>query len=209
MISTTPSPRSFLRLAGGFLFIAASFFLSGSSAVARPTQMPGVPLEWKPSGDVKLNVPPATYLPSRIVVTSLRDARPKTELVGENHENEARVLTVTTTDSVPVWCKEHLNTLFAGETHGVGPEILLSGEVERFFVRETDDYAGETVLKLTARTRGGEVVWSGTLRGTVSHFGRTYKAYNYDEGLSDSLIAAAGQLTRDAAFIHGMKRVAR
>ena len=119
------------------------------------------------------------------------------------------MLTVTTTDNVAGWVRDRLNEVFAGEPHGSGPEILLSGEIEQLGVRETDDYAGQMLLKLTARTHGGEVVWSGTLRGTISHFGRTYKAYNYDEGLSDSLIAAAGQLTRDAAFLQGMKRVAR
>ena len=203
------SNRSLFRFAGCFLSVAAGFTLSASRAGAKPQQMGSIPLEWKPSGDVKINVAAAAFLPSRIVVTSLGDARAKPELIGENHEDENRVLTVTTTDNVAAWCKDHLNTLFAGETHGSGPEILLSGEVERLGVREIDDYLGEVVLKLTARTRGGTVVWHGTLRGNSSHFGRTYKAYNYDESLSDALTAAAGQLTHDGAFVQGMKRADR
>ena len=167
--------------------------------------MASIPLEWKPSGVVKTDVAAAPWLPSQIFVTTLKDTRSKPELIGENHEDEGRVLTVTTTDNVAAWCKEHLNAVFAGETHGSGPEVFLSGEIERFSVREIDDYNGEALLKLTARTKGGAVVWRGTLRGTISHFGRTYKAYNYDEALSDAVTAAAVQLTKDAAFVQGVK----
>ena len=198
----TPSVRSTV----GLLSAIAALTMSASVAGAKPTQMAPIPLQWKPSGEVKTNVAAAPWLPSKIVVTSLRDTRPHPDLVGENHEDEQRVLTVTTPDNVAGWTKDRLNEVFANETHGSGPEVRLSGEIERLGVREIDDYNGEALLKLTARTPDGKVVWSGTLRGTASHFGRTYKAYNYDESLSDSLTAAAAQLPRDAAFVSGMKR---
>ena len=191
------------------MLVAAGFALSGSVVEAKPQQMAPIPLQWKPSGVVKMNVAAAPWLPARIVVTSLRDARPHPDLIGVNHEDPHRLLTVSTTDSVPAWCKDRLNALFADALKGNGPEILLSGEVEHFMVDEDNDYVGKVVLKLTARTRSGTVVWTGNLQGDISHFGRTYKAYNYDESMSDALTAAATQLTHDAAFAQGMKRAGR
>ena len=110
---------------------------------------------------------------------------------------------------MPAWCKDRLNALFADAPKGNGPEILLSGEVEHFMVQEENDYVGQVVLKLTARTRSGAVVWSGRLQGDISHFGRTYKAYNYDESVSDAQTVAAAQLTRNAAFVQAMQHAAR
>ena len=204
----TSSVRTSARFTA-ILLSAAGLTLSAPFADAVPPQMAPIPLLWKPSGVVKMSVAPDSWLPSRIVVTNLRDARPHPDLIGVNHEDPHHLLTVNTTDSVPTWCKDRLNELFAAAPKGNGPEILLSGEVEHLLVQEDNDYVGNVVLKLTARTRSGTVVWSGDLRGDISHFGRTYKAYNYDESVSDALTAAASQLTRDPAFVSGLKRANR
>ena len=80
----TRFPSSF-RLVGRPLFVAAAFVLLASVAAAKPQQMPPISLEWKPSGDVKINVSPAPFLPARIVVTALRDTRDAAFVQGVKH----------------------------------------------------------------------------------------------------------------------------
>ena len=70
------SVRSSIRLAAGLLSVAASANLSIATAGAKPTQMAPVPLQWRPSGEARINVAAAPWLPSRIVVTHLRDSSP-------------------------------------------------------------------------------------------------------------------------------------
>jgi hypothetical protein len=54
-------------------------------------------------------------------------------------------------------------------------------------------------LKLIVN-RGGKTEWAGVTSGTSSRWGRSYKAENYYETISDSLLEATTNAIRDEGF---------
>jgi hypothetical protein len=66
-------------------------------------------------------------------------------------------------------------------------------------VIETNTYKGEVRLKLTVK-RADKEEWIGVAAGTSSRFGRSYKAENYYETLSDALLEASERAVRDEGF---------
>ena len=66
-------------------------------------------------------------------------------------------------------------------------------------VIETNTYKGEVRLKVSAK-RGEKEEWVGVASGTSSRFGRSYKADNYYETLSDALLEAAERAVKDEGF---------
>jgi len=62
-------------------------------------------------------------------------------------------------------------------------------------------FNGEHVrMAVTLSNAAGTPVWQGITEGSASRFGRSYKAENYYEALSDSLIEATTSLMRNPGF---------
>ena len=156
--------------------------------VASARTLENIPLVWKPTTDVVSGGGLANS--ATIEVKPLTDRRAEPSFIAENREDKVPKR-VTTNDNVPAWCSEHLAGVLQQSGYhvvGQGAQIIITGELLRFFVVETSNYSGEIVVKLTARNRSGTTLWSGTITGTAGRFGRSYKADNYYETLSDSLI---------------------
>ncbi len=81
-----------------------------------------------------------------------------------------------------------------------GGTRVLKGELKQFYVDETDTYKGDVRLLVTLTDASGKAVWTGTTGGTSTRFGRSYKAENYYETLSDSLIEATYNLLKNPGF---------
>lgn len=181
------------------IFLAVSL-LSVLAPAASARTLENIPLVWKPTTEVVSGgVLPTS---ASIEVKPFTDRRTEPSFIAENREGKLPKR-VTTKDSVPPWCSQHLAGVLQQSGYNVvdhGGRVIITGQVLRFFVVETGNYAGEVVLKLTARSRGGATLWSGTVTGTTGRFGRSYKADNYYETLSDSVIDVVKYLRQDKGF---------
>ena len=73
------------------------------------------------------------------------------------------------------------------------------GDVKKFFCLEGNLYEAEVLLKIKVLA-DGETVWAGVAGGSSKRFGRSYKADNYYECLSDALIDAVVNLFKVETF---------
>jgi Uncharacterized lipoprotein len=175
-------------------------------AYAAPKLLEHVPLQWKPTSDLRLG---ATQMAqTSIQFETFKDAREKPELIGENREDD-KPKPVTTQDDVGAFVSTHMRELFnrAGlTTVDSNGAVILKGEVEQFFVGETSTYKAEVAVHLTVVGRDGTTLWSGTASGDASRFGRSYKAENYYEVLSDSLVNTVSSMLQSAEFQKALAR---
>jgi hypothetical protein len=72
--------------------------------------------------------------------------------------------------------------------------------VRQFFVTETNTYQGSVSLFVHLKNAAGKEIWSGVVLGSAEHFGRSYKAENYDETFSDMVLHVTYNLLADPAF---------
>jgi hypothetical protein len=116
---------------------------------------------------------------------------------------------ITTSDDVPAFVTEHmkqiisaagLNVVDSGGTH------VLKAELKQFYVDETDTYKGDVRLLVTLTNSSGTSVWTGVTGGSATRFGRSYRAENYYETLSDSLIEATSNLLKNPSFHDALTR---
>jgi hypothetical protein len=183
---------------------AGLFF--GNGAYASPKLLENIPLQWSPTstlgemGPLDISGP---LLSRKVHVDAFQDARQKPALIAENHEKETNVLPVTTGDDVGAFVTRHLTELMqkAGLPIAEGPvDVTLSGEIREFFVMETGTYRGSVSLLVHAKNAQGRELWSGIIAGDAQRFGRSYKAENYYEVISDMLIKAAYNLMSNPGF---------
>jgi hypothetical protein len=169
-------------------------------AYAKTTLLQNVPLQWKPTSELQLST---MQMPSgSIQFDTFQDERNRKEMIGENLEDDTPK-PVTTTDDVGAFVSSHMRGLFdrAGlKTVDSDGAIRVKGEVRQFFVTETATYKSILVVHLTVADRDGKTLWSGLASGDATRFGRSYKAENYYEVLSDSIVNTVSSLLESAEF---------
>jgi hypothetical protein len=182
----------------------ALLLLGGEALAGKPLE--NIPLQWKPTSTLgemgPLDVSGA-LLSRTIHIEPFRDVRQNTALIAENHEKESHVMPVTTTDDVGVFVSQHLAETMkkAGLNIVDGPaDVTLSGDIRDFFVLETGTYHGSVSLLVHAKDAHGKEIWTGVVAGGAERFGRSYKAENYYEVISDMLIRAAYNLMAGSEF---------
>jgi hypothetical protein len=178
-----------------------------SSALAASKPLANIPLKWSPTqtfgdmGPVELGGP---VLTTRVRIETFTDSRPNATLVAENREKPANIRTVTTSTNVPEFIAQHMQDIMhaAGiqTVGGAEADIIISGEVREFFVTETDEYRGKLGLFVTARNAQGKEIWSGLIFGGAENFGRSYKADNYYETMSNMVLRATYNLLANPGF---------
>lgn len=164
----------------------------------------GIPLEWTPTTEMgEVGAMDLTGLYDlTLAVAALEDKRENPELIGENREDEGTILKVTSPDSVAEFVATHMKTVISDlgiDVVDEGADVTISGEVKKFFCLEENTYQGEVLLKIKV-VRGEETLWAGVAGGSSKRFGRSYKADNYLECLSDSLLDAVVSLFRVDKF---------
>jgi hypothetical protein len=181
-------------------------FLFGEAAFSSPKLLQNLPLKWTPTqalaemGPIDVSGPLLTI---KVHIDAFVDARQNQATIAENRENAGKFLPVTTSSDVAAFVTEHLREILLGAAINVvdGPgDVTLSGDVRQFFVTETNLYHGDLSLLVRLKNAGGKEIWSGVIVGGAEHFGRSYKAENYDETISDMVLNAAHNLLTNAAF---------
>lgn len=175
-------------------------FLAGCAS----TGLENIPLLWKPTtgmfsiGSAEL----AELQTARLQIDPVTDKRENTALIGQNRE-EQTPRQVTTPDDVPAFVTNRMKALMSAAGIKVvdgGGSAILRTELRRFFVDETDTYQAEVILRVTLTDPDGNVLWSGLTSGAAARRGRSYRADNYYETLSDSLVGAVQQLLQNRGF---------
>lgn len=179
------------------------YFLLAFLAGCASTGLENIPLVWKPTtesisiGSAEL----AELQNARIRIDPASDRRENAAVIGQNRENKTRQ--VTTADDVPAFVAKRMELLMSAAGVNVvdgGATATLKPELRQFFVDETNTYQAEVVLGVTLTDPTGKVLWSGLTNGAATRFGRSFKADNYYETLSDSLVGAVQQLLQNRGF---------
>ena len=180
------------------VFSGLIFLALGSLALAAP--LVNVPLEWKPTSDLRLASTQMTA--ATVQFEPFKDVRDMPQKIGENREDDTPK-PVTTQDDVGAFVSKHMRELFtkAGiKTVDAGGDVIVRGEVRQFFVRETRTYQGEVAVHLTVVGKDGATLYSGVAPGDANRFGRSYLLENYYEVLSDALVNATSSTLQSAEF---------
>ncbi len=174
--------------------------LAIATASARPALLEHVPLQWRPTSELRLG---AVQMPqTRIQFLPFQDLRGNKEAIGENLEDD-KPKPVTTTDDVGAFVGTHMRELFdhAGlKTADGDGDVTIKGEITQFYVRETSAYKAEVGVRLTVADRTGKTLWVGLASGDADRFGRSYKLENYYEVLSDAIVNTVSSMLESAQF---------
>lgn len=169
-----------------------------------------IPLVWKPTTRVaKTETVDLTGRSDAKVRIEVTDNRKDRGFIGRNTE-KLPPRNVTTRDNVAAFVNDNLTRLISGtgltEVDSTS-SVLLKAEILEFFVEETETYNGDVRLKVTLIDPSGTSIWTGITSGASIRFGRSYRAENYYETLSDSLVEAVKNLMRNAAFRSALEGV--
>jgi hypothetical protein len=184
--------------AGAFVVLLAVAL--GASANAKTPPLEHVPLQWRPTSELKSGTMEASQ--ATIQFETFQDARKDKQAIGENLEDD-KPKPVTTTDDVGAFVSSHMHELFdhAGfKTVDSDGAVTIKGEVKQFFVTETATYKSEVAVRVTVVGRGGKTLWSGVASGDATRFGRSYKLENYYEVLSDAIVNTVSSMLESAEF---------
>jgi hypothetical protein len=138
----------------------------------------------------------------RLQVEPFIDKRPNPASIGENRER-AVPRKVSTTSDVGAFVADRMRRIITGmgiATVDTGATHVLKGEVKQFFVDETNRYRSDVLVEVTLTDASGKTLWTGSANGSATRFGHSYKADNYYECLSDSLLQATFYLIKNPTF---------
>lgn len=177
------------------------------------TVLKDIPLEWKPADVVSSYgvIDLTAYRNVQFVIRPFIDLRKQPAEIGINTEKRfyGRDMLVTTNQSVAGWLTDRFAKLFPEFGIDVVADkgaFFIDAAVVKFFVTESSVYNGEVSLKVTLRSKSGLVVWEGMTTGSASRFGRSFKAENYYEALSNATISAAHGLLDDNSFKQAVQK---
>ena len=166
-----------------------------------------VPLLWNPSETiVPIDFADATILQKRLKIGEFRDLRENKQEIGRNVEkrytNKPRL--VTTKDDAAAWFKHRFEAALAEFLMAPLKEngdILLSTDILNFYVVESNRYRADITLKVTLQSASSAaVLWEGTVTGRSDNWGASFKAGNYQEGLSNATLSAIQGLLSSDSF---------
>jgi len=169
-------------------------------AQAKTALLEHIPLQWRPTSDLQLGALEMSQ--TTIHFEAFQDVRQNKQAIGENLEDD-KPKPVTTADDVGAFVGNHMRELFdhAGlKTVDGSAAVTIKGEVTQFFVRETGSYKSELAVHVTVVSSDGKTLWGGTATGDASRFGRSYKAENYYEVLSDAIVNAVSSMLQSQQF---------
>jgi hypothetical protein len=167
-------------------------------------KLEGIPLTWRPTSPMSERAPVDLQGLEgiKLQIDPFTDKREDPAFIGRNM-NEVPLRKVTTNEDVARFVTYQVKVLMSGLGLKVvesGGDVILKGEIRKFFVEEVHRYNAEVELQATFTDANGKILWAVATTGTSSRFGMAYKADNYYEVLSDALIGAAHELARNPGF---------
>jgi hypothetical protein len=165
-----------------------------------------VSLRWKPTSDIG-SVSHGGISNLVFTIQPFRDVRTDKKLIGRNIESAGKMRPVTTQEDVGKWTSDRVADLLKMQGLHVGSQgqVIVSGDVLKFEVEESDTYRGQVMVKLYARDAKGAMLWEGIMSGSADRFGRSFNLENYYEVLSDSLIEGVSSLLSRTDFVQSVK----
>ena len=188
--------------------VLLSILLVSSGAIAHDDKLlTDIPLVWAPGSsladmDPKPDLGP--IMDVKLQIEKFKDARQNPSAIGENREDDGKPKPVTTKDDVGAWVSDNVRSVLQKSGLNIvesGGQVIIGGEVRSLFSTETNTYSTDVALRLTAHDSAGKVIWSGIILGHDSHFGRSYKADNYYQNLSDGVMDALHNLLTNKDFM--------
>jgi hypothetical protein len=181
--------------------ILTAFLLSLALIASSKTKLlEHIPLQWRPTSALQLGT--AQMTSSTVTIAPFTDVRDNKDLIGENREDDIPK-PVTTADDVGTFVSTNIRQLFdqAGvKTVDSNGEVIIQGEVKKFFVREESTYKSVVEIHLTAMDQNGKTLWKGLASGEATRFGRSYRAENYYEVLSDAVVNTVSSMLQAPDF---------
>jgi hypothetical protein len=187
--------------------VASAQYLSGEdnwSDINKSRDLTNIPLQWSPSETITpLDFVDAMVFKKRLKIAAFRDLRENKQEIGRNVEkNPARL--VTTRDDVAAWLSSGFSSVVSELLMSPPQEngdIVLNADVLNFYVVESNKYRADITLKVTLRSAAtGASLWEGTVTGKADNWGKSYKADNYMESLSNACISAVRGLLASDSF---------
>lgn len=196
------------------LFLISLVALCGLAPTASSAgDLLNISLEWKASHKPKDMDPVdiTAFQNVKLVVAPFTDFRKNQAEIGKNIEKgEDKALLVTTKDNVGKWLTERVAETLGQFGVGVvksGGNATLEGDIISFYVVETGTYSGTVAFKWRLKSASGSVLWEGMTSDDAHAFGRSYKADNYFETLSNGTMGAVHALLRTDSFLSALKKV--
>jgi hypothetical protein len=190
-----------------FCFVLCFAFVSPGQSAQQAAVLKGIPLVWNPSDAIGTYsaIDLTAYKNAQFVIKPFTDARAQPADIGLNTEKRfsTRDTLVTTNQSVADWLTDKFSKVFSQLHTNVvtgNGTFFVDAAVVKFFVTEGSDYNANVSVKVTLTAKDGSVVWEGTATGTDTRIGRSFKAENYNESLSNATISAVHGLLNNDSF---------
>lgn len=187
------------------LAVLATCIVFGNFTTANAAdKLEGIPLVFKPTSPMSERTPVDLkgLEGIKLQIDPFADNREDPAFIGRNM-NKVPLRKVTTKEDVARFVTYQLKSLMSGLGLNVvesGGDVVLKGEVKKFFTEETNRYNAEVELQVTLTDANGKILWVVATSGTSSRYGMSYKADNYYEVLSDALIGATHELVHNHGF---------
>ncbi len=167
-------------------------------------KLEGITLEWMPTSPMSGRAPVDLQGLERVRlrIEPFTDKRADPEYIGRNTAR-IPIRKVTTSEDVARFVTYQVKLLLSElgiEVVETGGNVVLKGEVRKFFVEEAKRYNAEVELDAIFTDTNGKMLWGVVATGTSSRFGISYKAANYFEVLSDALIGATHEMVHNRGF---------
>jgi hypothetical protein len=202
----------FSRRAGMFALGGAFVVLMGASNGCNQTPKGPmtVPMEFRPehaeplsgslnAGDVKVYLSPAA------------DKRAEKDTIGKNIEGSTPIPIYSSGKTPP----EFVHDVLQDELKNFGVQMadapetadrVISLDLTRFFVEESNNYHAEVKAQVEVKDKGGRSLYRGQVAGDGQTFGRSLSAENYQQTLSDATRRAVGNLLNQPKFQEALSR---
>jgi len=182
-------------------------FVTPSYGAQTTAGLKDIPLAWQPTDTVSSygKIDLTVYQNTQFVIKPFTDVRKQPSEIGINTEKRfsGKDMLVTTNQNVADWLTDKFSKVLPQFGINVVTDngtFFVNAAVDKFFVTEGSRYNAEISLSVTLTTKNGVVVWQGMTTGSDSFYGRSFKAYNYYEALSNATISAIHAMLNDDAF---------
>jgi hypothetical protein len=184
--------------------VATCLTFGNIAAVDAADKLEGIPLKWDPTSPMSERKPVDVkgLETIKLQIEPFTDPRENPGFIGQNRDR-VPVRKVTTREDVARFVTYRVKTLMSDVGLDVvesGGDVILKGELKKFFVDETSRYNAEVQFEVTFTDASGKVLWVVLTTGTSSRYGISYKGGNYYEVLSDALIGATHELISNPGF---------